>query len=424
MGSIAIKVANMLLGLALAIILARVLGPEGYGTYVYVFALISIMAIPAQFGLPKLVVRETAKAQVDKQWGLMRGVWRWASAAVGVLSGGIAAIALGIIWLLADRFSELQLATFLWGVVLVPLITLGALRGAALQGLRRVVLGQLPEHILRPGLLILLILTIVWGGGGEQLTADKVMSLHVVAAGIAFIVGAWLLYSSRPAPLHAGPKPNYKLRTWLAAAWPLALVAGMQQVNTYTDIVMLGVFSTAEDVGVYRVAVQGAMLTVFGLQTVAMFVSPYFARLHIQGDYERLQRLVTMSARAAFLAAIFVISVFTVLGNEIICLLFGTNYIDAYMPLLILAFGQLINGLFGPVGILLNMTGHERYTARGVTIAAISNVILNLALIPTFGMNGAAVATVITLATWNVLLWRAVHSRLGINAIAIHSIKN
>lgn len=416
-GSIVIRVSNVFLGMALAIILARSLGPEGYGIYAFVFSLVSILAIPAQFGIPRLVVRETARAQVKEDWPLMRGMWRWATAVVVGLSLLLVGVGLlaGLVW--GDRFSDLQQATFFFGLLLVPLIALGSLRGAALQGLRRVVLGQLPEQILRPGFLCLLLLAAIWWST-HKLTAAQAMGLHAAAAGAAFVVGAMLLYYSRPAPLQANPQPTYKSRDWLMATWPLALTAGMQQINKNTDIIMLGYFMPAEDVGIYRVAVQGAMLVVFGQQALAMLVSPYYARLHAQGDALRLQRLVTFSARVAFFAAFPLVLVFALWGSEIVQLLFGIDYVNAYMPLLILGVGQLINAMFGHVGILLNMTGYERDTTRGMAIAAGSNVVLNLVLIPLWGLNGAAMATVLTLFVWNLLLWRSVCKRLGIRSAA------
>jgi O-antigen/teichoic acid export membrane protein len=73
----------------------------------------------------------------------------------------------------------------------------------------------------------------------------------------------------------------------------------------------------------------------------------------------------------------------------------------------------------GSVAQLLNMTGHERDMARGVVIAAISNIVLNAVLIPPFGMQGAAIATATTLLIWNYLLYRDVKYRLGIETIAI-----
>lgn len=422
-GSLAVTVANIVLGLVLSVVLARTLGPEGYGNYAYVFALISILSIPAQFGLPRLVVRETAKTEVNKQWGLMRGIWRWSDTVASVLSLTLVIVSLFVLWLMADRFSQVQLATFLWGLAMVPLIVLGTLRGAALQGLRCVVLAELPKATLRPGFLLLLILSFVWLGGREQLTAATAMGFHALAAGLAFLVGIWFLRRNRPTPLVAGPTPVYQKRLWFSSVLPLALAAGMLQINRYTDIVMLGYFMSAQDVGIYRIAVQGAWLTSFGLQVIGMFISPYFARLHEQKDIERLQHLATYSARIAVIVALPSFFIVCIWGNELIQLFFGYSYITGYTPLVILACGQLIHSFFGFVGIILNMSGYQRDMARGVAITAGINIVLNAALIPVFGMAGAAAATALTLVIFNIILWRDVHRRLNIDTTAIGTYK-
>lgn len=418
LGSIVVRLANIMLGLVLVVVLARVLGPEGYGVYAYVFALISVLAIPAQFGLPKLVVRETAKAHVNENWGLMLGIWHWtAICATGIsIIVGLMAAALALWW--SDNFSELQLTTFFFGLILVPLIALGNLRGAALQGIRRVVLGQLPEQLLRPGLFVIsLLILIAWDA--SEITASDAMGLHAIAAGVAFTIGAWLLFTNRPIQLVARPTPIYETHNWLDAALPLALTAGMQQINQNTDIIMLGFYVPAEDVGIYRVAVQGGVLVAFGLQTISMFISPYFTRLHVKEEYERLQQLVTIGTRVSTITALPAVIVFVFFGDEILRTFFGEVYVGAYHALLILAVGQLVNATFGNVGILLNMTGHQRDTLRGMAIAAVTNIILNYILIPAYGINGAAIATAVTLLVWNVVLWRSTKTRLGIQSFVL-----
>ncbi len=418
-GSADVKVANSLLGIAVAIVLARTLGPEGFGTYAYVFALVSTLAIPAQFGVPRLVVRETARTQAKEQWGLMRGLWRWAVASIGALSVALALVLLGVLWIFGDRFTPLQSQAALWGCVLLPLIALSSLKGATLQGLRRVVLGQLPESIIRPGLFAVLVVVAALVFGNAGFDAARAMQLHVVAAVAALLFGTVALARLRPQPVAAGPVPEYRARLWLAAAWPLALVAGMRQLNTHTDILLLGVFTSAEDVGVYRIAAQGASLVAFGLQAIALVVSPYFARLYAQGDHRALQRLATLSGRAAFAVALPVAVAFAVWGEAIIGFLFGEDFRGGYLPLVILAAGQVVNGFFGHASTLLSMTGHERDTARTVTVAALLNIVLNVVLIPRFGANGAAAATTASLVVWNLLLWYYVRKRLGINSMAI-----
>src|SRR5699024_3562617 len=102
--TIAIKVLGLGFSLLTAIVLARVLGPEQYGIYSYVLAIVSILAIPAMFGLPSLIVRETAKAEVKQEWGKMRGLWFWANSLTASLSVVIAVIAALVLWFNRENF--------------------------------------------------------------------------------------------------------------------------------------------------------------------------------------------------------------------------------------------------------------------------------------------------------------------------------
>ena len=109
---------------------------------------------------------------------------------------------------------------------------------------------------------------------------------------------------------------------------------------------------------------------------------------------------------------------FAVVGEWLLVTLFGSEFGGAYWPLLILGLGQLANAGFGATAMLLNMTGFERDVTRVVAIAAGLNVGLNLALIPFFGVIGAAVATSVSLLFWNVWLWQVVRWRLGVSSLA------
>ncbi|MEX2489685.1 MAG: flippase [Pseudomonadales bacterium] len=418
-GSVLVRLTATSLGFVVAVILARSLGPATYGIYTFILALLHVLATPAVMGLPQLMVRETATAQADENWGLMRGLWRWCTLTVVIFSIAIAILSGIVVWLLIDQMAEPKAKTLLVGLLLVPFLALAKLRGAALSGLRFVVLGQLPESIIRPALLVLLVLLCLLVYPESWLTAVTTMSLHVVSTVMAFVVGTWLLWRLRPVELTRHPKPLYQSSTWIASAVPLAMIAGVQIINQYTDILMLGFMRTDAEVGVYRVVGQTTMLVLFGLHVVNRVVAPHFARMHNQGDADGLQRLVTLSARAVLAFALPVVLVFLFYGRELLVWIFGEAYGAGYAVLAILAVGQLVNASFGSVGYLLNMTGHERDTLRGVMVAAIANILLNLVLIPLYGIEGAALATATTMVVWNVILWWAIRLRLGINSSAI-----
>lgn len=417
-GSISIKALSTLTGLLLAIALARVLGIEQFGIYAFCFSLISLLATPAQLGLPNLVTRETAKADASGDWSMMRGIWRWSSGVAGLLSALLAAVGIACVFLFRESIPQAYGTTILWGLLLVPLVALGNLRGAALRGLRKVTLGLLPEFVLRPGLLLLFIFAVPLALGLQDLQAGDAMKLHVGAAFIAFAIGAVLLIYHRPSEMSLHPSPTYHSSAWARSAIPLAFLAGMQLVNQNVAIITLGALSTAEEAGIYRVVIQGGGLIAFGLQAVNMVVAPYFARLHASGDLQRMQKLATVSARISLALAAPPALIFIFAGGPILSLVFGAGFANGHTALAILAIGQLANAAFGSVASLLNMSGYEKDSARGLAIAALSNVILNLALVPFYGTIGAAIASSASLLIWNILLWKAVSRNLQIKCTA------
>jgi O-antigen/teichoic acid export membrane protein len=120
----------------------------------------------------------------------------------------------------------------------------------------------------------------------------------------------------------------------------------------------------------------------------------------------------------ATLLALPIFLIFALFARPVVTLVFGAAYAGAAAPLAILASGQLVNATAGPVAALLSMTGHERDVGAVFTMAAIINVLLNIFLIPRFGINGAAAATAVSLAFWNIALFVRVRSRLGISSTA------
>jgi O-antigen/teichoic acid export membrane protein len=244
------------------------------------------------------------------------------------------------------------------------------------------------------------------------------MGLYVIAAFVALLISIGLLRRVQPKQLKSKPDALYEKKYWFSAVLPLAFISGMVLITQNTDILMMGLFSTLEDTGIYRAVISVSGLVAFGLYAVTIVVMPYFARFHAQRNKELMQKVVTQSARVILFLAIIMVIIIVILGEEMLGIFFGDEYLLGYLPLVILAVGQLVNAFMGSVAGLLNMTGHEKETAKGVAIAAGVNVLLNLILIPYFGMSGAASATAVSLMLWNLLLWRAVHRHLDIESMA------
>lgn len=417
-GTASIKAARALIVFASSIVLARALGPAGLGVVSYVIALVQLLSTPSELGVPNLAVREIAVTNVRKDWSHMRGFIRWAHSVIGIVSL-IVAIG-GFAWLLiwGHTLDPVRLSCLWLGLLLVPLTSLNALRGSMLRGLRKVLLGQLPEQIIRPLVFLLLILLMTFLGNGLS-SPQAALSAHIASVAVAFACGMVLFLRNRPAEL-AGAEPKFQARTWFYSSIPFGLTALMQLINGRTDIIVLGMFREDADVGIYRVASQIASLVVFGLQVINSIQGPHIAHLYAKGEMQRLQKMITRSSQAIFLSALAAVVVIVLFGEFMISKLFSPAFAAAYVPLVIICIGQLVNSSIGSVGSLLNMTGHERDTMKSIMVGASINVVLNLVLTPRYGPIGAAVSTTVTLIIWNLTMWHKVHTRIGISPSPFH----
>lgn len=422
-GSFGVVGASRLLQLASAVILARLLPASGYGIYATSLAVVTLLGVPTMFGLPTMLVRFVAAYELREDWARLRGVLGWASRAGFGVALTLAVAAAIVVRLAGPRLGDGMEAALLISLALLPVLTMIAIPASALRGLRHVVLGQVPMSLLLPGAFVAFLL--VWATAVQHdvhVTAAVAVGARVACAVVAMAAGAALLASRLPAAVRSAVA-EVDHAEWLRAAFPLLLFGGLQVINTRTDILMLALLKGATATGIYQAASRGADLAVFGLMVVNVAIQPTVARLHAAGDTVRLQRLVTSAARAATAVALPTAVAFVAAGGPILRAVFGAEYGQGAGVLAVLAAAQVVNAGMGSVGLILNMTGHERLAAQGMSAGAAANVLLNLALIPLWGTTGAAIATALSLILWNVVQGVHVRRRLGLRPSVLGALR-
>jgi O-antigen/teichoic acid export membrane protein len=414
-GSAGVKVAGAALAFGVQVALARLLGVEQYGVYVFVLSWVGLLILVARLGLDVSAVRFVPQYRLRGEWSLLHGLLR-----TSVLAVATAGIVLGIGLALAmrfvpDRFVGGQPGVGLAAAVLLPLVALSYLVQGIVRGARQVVRAELMESIIRPLILIALVALIAFTLGRP--TAVHAMSANAAGTFVALTLGGYWAARALRAGLR-NTRPEFDLPAWTSTAVPFMLMGGMNIILDQTDLLVIGIFLGPEDAAIYAAGARVAAQTVFLLTAADVVIAPLVAEYSAAGRVQELQRALTLSARGVLVFAVGVALVLIVFGRPILGL-FGDAFRAGYAPMVTLVVAKLINALTGSVGMVMNMTGHQRVSATIIGTCAALNLVLNLLLTPRFGLQGAAIATAISIASWNIAMGLFVRYRLGYDTTAL-----
>ena len=413
-GSFVLKLTQTTAGFLLSVFLARRLGSEGYGTYSFCISIVTLLSIPAMLGCQNLLVKEVASYCAQGKFAFLCGLLIRIRQASLVSSFFISFCATVVAYRLIDSgpFRNVLLSAF----CLVPLLSAMNLQNAALRGLRHVFLGQISLSLMP--LLLIAIIMFSYLITNFILTPISVIWIHAITLLLLVLGIGRLLHLKLPKEI-AHHVPAYETDRWVKSLLPFLFTEMMLTCNNEASVILIGIIQNTDSVGLFRVAQRGSDLVHFGLLSINMAIAPTISELFAKGEINRLQNIITKSTLLVTAFALLTSLTLIFLGKWLIPFIFGEEYIQAYVPLVVLCFGQLFNACMGSVGLILNMIGMENFVTRGITIAAISNLFLNAILIPQWGATGAAIANSIALVVWNTLLATWLFKRSGIVSFVI-----
>lgn len=405
-----LRIVGVGLAFLLNVAVARQFGAAGAGLYYLALTVVTVASVIGRFGLDNVLLRDVATGLEQGNWGRVRGSYRLSMAVAAGCSLTAAAAVYGLAPGLADALAEPGLTPLLrvisFGVVPASLL---ALHVEALKSLHRPVLATLLQALGVP--LLTLVLAVVLG----RTFGLAGLVVAFIAAQVAVLVVAGVAWR-RLTPRTPRPGAVYDLRGLVRRAWPLLWVAVMGTLMQWADLFLLGFWVGPAEVGVYATAVRTAMLTSFVLVAVNTVAAPKFAALYARQDVAGLESLARRTARLAALSALPVLLVFTLCPAPLLGL-FGAEFTGGALALTILAAGHYVNVVTGSVGYLLIVSGHEKLLQYNVMAAAAANVLLNVLLIPPYGVVGAALAASLTLAGMNLVSALLVYRKLSFWAL-------
>lgn len=259
-------------------------------------------------------------------------------------------------------------------------------------------------------LLLAILLSVV----GLKLLGVTLAWLLSLAIGLGATV--YFLNHLFPEILNSNIKPIFESKQLIKFSLPLSFGTFLWFLLIWTDILMLGYFQSASEVGIYRAASQTAFLMILFTRSIVTIFSPMIATLYSQGKLEEVGQLFNAAARWNFTLTL-PIFIIVAVGSKELLRLFGTEFVAGSIPLIILAAGQLAKSGAGGLSMhMLTMSGHQYLKLYGDLALAFINIILNTILIPRWGSLGASIATAVSIAGINFMQVAQVYRILGFQA--------
>ncbi len=210
----------------------------------------------------------------------------------------------------------------------------------------------------------------------------------------------------------------------LVMAFPMLLTYIAFLINNSADVFLLKSNDIGTDmIGIYKTCANISMLAATLLVALNTTVQPKITQLFTQQKLDEVHRISIKSSKLIFWLSlpVFIILLFF---SKYVLWLYGDEFLKGALCLSVLTVGQIINTICGPVAQLLNATNHHKQFRNISFIGALINIIVNLILIPTHGILGAAIANTISMIAWNLIATVYIRKKFGFFIGYLPFIKN
>ena len=399
----AFKVAGAGAGYVFAYLITSNYGAESFGIFELSLTALTIASLFARLGLGGALVRFIPEF-VEKGAGAnLRKVYRLA-----ILLSLPFSILLGVLlyvyaYDLAMLFGNEGLTTpFRIAAHIIPFATSYQINAEAYRGMKK----MKGYSILQRGTVILIAIAAFFI---LQFQGYETHLIPLFSFGIGVILLSVFAAFTTPRTLSKqvvsqtiSKTDEIAIKPLLKVAFPMLISTSMFMIMSWSDTLMIGYYLDESEVGIYRLAFKVATLITFAQFAINSIAAPMFSSFSAKNDLAGLRK---MTRNIGYMNLIISTPIFIaiLIFPSFVLDFFGEEFTDGVAPLIILAIGQIINAICGPVMYLLNMTGKEKQARNIIIVASIINVALNLYLIPLYGLMGAAIATGVSTVVWNIM---------------------
>lgn len=382
----AIRIGSAVMAYAAQVLAARLLGHSEYGVFATIWVWTTMIGHSVTLGLSQGASRFLPAHQAHGALDLARGYLR--AGTLVTIAAALAVSCLGAVLLHVrpDMLAEPYRAPLLLAACILPLFAYQDYLEGVARSQNWGTLAIAPPYLLRQTLMMAAMALAFWLGAPAE--AGTAMASMLLAAGLATAVQAVILLARLRRVLPAGPR-RYHWRHWFGASLPIAAIDLANAGFAVIDVIVLGFLLPPAQVGLYFAATRIQQFVAFVHFAATAASAQRYSAAHAVGDRAALEGLVRRVGQATALATA-AVGLGIVVASPLLLALFGPDFRASIPILAILAAGTIGASLFGPAEDLLTMLRGERLCALVTVAMLVLAATLLFALVPHFGLLGAA----------------------------------
>jgi len=364
------------------IYVARHLGPEQFGILSYALAIASIFMAVGRLGMESVLVRDLARHPDGRLAYMGTAFFLMIAATI------VSLIVMSVLVLLLE--SDLSSRIYIWIISAGAIFQALAVIDYGFQAQVSAKYSSVAKSVAL-GLTSMIKLAMVWYEA-ELVCFAIAYALDHAAIGVFLVLVNYKKGDMR----FVGRFETMLVKPLLKSAWPMVLSAVSAILYMRIDQLMIRNMLDLHQLGLYAAAVkiyEGWILIPY---VISISLLPAIVRLKAK-SIARYEKNMAMLFSLMFWSSACVALIATLLGDQVIALTFGPKYLGSGDILGVVMWAAAFASLGSITARYLTVEGMEKKIAIRTFMGLAINVLLNLLLIPSYGIKGAAIATLITM---------------------------
>jgi O-antigen/teichoic acid export membrane protein len=405
-----IRVIGFIIGYIFVLIISRFYGPQIVGAFTLCSTVLIIFSVAGRLGFDSSIVRFFAQNIIHNKWDVVHEIYIKILRIIIPWGLFLSVVLFFSSSLLADRFfHKPQLAPYfkLISIGVLPM-TLRFINAESYRGFK-----MMKQYAYSQNVSYFLYASVMLTAVSLFYKNDFLPNLCFVASLAILSISSSFLILKKIKSNSPSISESIGVRKMLGISTPMMLSTSLMLISGWINTVMLGIYGTESDVGIYSVIFKIGTFSAIVLNAVNSIAAPKFAELHALNDYRGLAKVAVQTSKINFWASLPILAL-TIIFRHDILELFGKEFVAGAKVLLFTMLGQLVNVFSGSAGAFLNMTGHQNVQRTIVLIATLINIISCMIFIPKYGLMGSAICGMIFMCTWNIIALLYIKIKLNI----------